>query len=258
MTDVRRIALVGDLHGELHAARSAIARARRDRVDLVLQLGDFGFWPGPRGPSFAQVVDGLLGGSGLEMWFIDGNHEHHDALLTLPIDDTGRRLVGTHLWHLPRGHRWQMGGLTWVAIGGAASVDGHLRLPGLDWFPEAEVIQDEECVAILAAPPADVVLSHDAPFGVPTLFTAYQQDRPAEARTSSWPTAALIASDAHQRRLATLVERLRPRVLVHGHHHHRYDDRWSHEHGVTRVHGLGCDPGAGDDYLLIDLSTDWI
>jgi len=133
---------------------------------------------------------------------VDGNHEDSARLDAHPIDEDGRRRLSDHVWHLPRGFRWQWGDSTWVAVGGAVSVDKQYRIEGKTWFA-AEELTSEEADLIIAAGPADIVVAHDAPLGVPFLRGELRQDLPAWRRDDkvAWPIGALMRSDEHQRRV---------------------------------------------------------
>jgi hypothetical protein len=72
---------IGDSHGNSRFVHAAIERAARlrDKVDrdvFIVSVGDFGFWPGPRGESFVGGVDELARQHDLAFWAIDGNHDY--------------------------------------------------------------------------------------------------------------------------------------------------------------------------------------
>lgn len=243
MNEVRRVLIVGDLHGNTGAALQVIDYAASVQADLILQLGDLGYWPAdPQGQKFLRKIEKRLAIRGLDLWWVDGNHESHDRLLTRPISEDGRRQISEHVWHLPRGHRWQWGGTTWLAVGGAVSVDKAYRTDGKTWFA-AEELTDQEADAIIADGPADVVASHDAPLGVPLLRQVLHQDLPAWRRSdkSPWPIGMLVRSDEHQRRIRRVVEGVQAQRVFHGHHHIRYTDTLTAAHGPVAVEGLGMD-----------------
>lgn len=52
-------------------------------ADLILQVGDFGIWPGRGGQLYLEAGDQALAEAGLRLWFIDGNHEDFEQLLTI-------------------------------------------------------------------------------------------------------------------------------------------------------------------------------
>lgn len=237
MADVYAVA--GDWHGDLGLARPIVTAAADAGVKLILHAGDFGIWPGPAGRNFLDQLTALLDDLDMSLWFVDGNHEDFDRLLELPIDpSTGRRPVTSRIDHLPRGHRWQFGDTTWLACGGAVSVDVAYRIPHVSWWPQ-ETITDADVAQCIDAGPADVLLAHDAPWRSSTLRLRY-------ARPSSWPKEALARSDASQRQIDAIVQGTKVSTVFHGHHHHRYTE---HTDGVT-IHGLGCD-GLRDNVVLV-------
>lgn len=236
-----RVLVVGDLHSETGAAFEIIDHAATLGVDLILQAGDFGFFPkDQRGQVFLRKVEKRLTQRGLNLWWIDGNHENFESLAVRPVNDDGRRQISEHVWHLPRGFRWIWDGSVWVAVGGAVSVDKAFRTEGKSWFA-AEELADDEASRIIADGPADVVLSHDAPLGVPFLRHLLRQDLPAWRRDSQWPTGTVIRSDEHQRRIRRVVEGVGARRVFHGHHHIRYSDTLAASHGPVSIEGLGMD-----------------
>lgn len=239
--DVDRVLVVGDMHANDGAALAVIDHASAIRAEVVLQVGDLGWWPrDARGQVFLRKLEERLTLRGLELWWVDGNHEDFDRLSELPIGSDGRRQVGERMWHLPRGFRWRWGEATWVAVGGAVSVDKAFRTEGETWF-SAEELSDAQADAIVAAGPADVVVAHDAPLGVPFIRSLLGQDKPAWRRNTGWPTGLVMRSDDHQRRVRRVVEGVRANRVFHGHHHVRYADTLAATHGPVAIEGLGMD-----------------
>ena len=248
-TTVERVLLVGDTHANVRWARHAIDRAGKLGVDLVLQLGDFGYWPRfEDGRRFLAGVEAECAAHDLPLWFIDGNHEDHVRLASTTTPP-GPVALTDHVMYVPRGTRWQWGTTRWLAVGGASSVDRGWRTDGIDWFAE-EFMTPEQQTAIEQAGPADVVVAHDAPWGVPFLTTRLNQTTPPEDR-GDWPADALTDSDAHQRRLRAVAEAVRPRQWYHGHHHVRYDDRVPTPWGGFDIHGLDCDGSTWDNGTVL-------
>lgn len=245
--------VVGDLHGDTTAALGVIRSAVRHKVDLIVQVGDFGYWHGPSGDRFLYVLNRELGRASLDLWFVDGNHENHDRLHALPTDpETGRRSVREHIHHLPRGHRWLWGDTAWLAAGGAFSVDRHRGTEYVDWWPTETMSAAEVYMATQRR--ADVVIAHDAPWGTPYLAELYDQDVPPGARhRQPWPVDALHESDNHQRSLRCICDAVGATRVLHGHHHVRYDDLIVRDSQPSlHVTGLGMNGDGEDLWVIVD------
>lgn len=226
------IGVCGDWHGDTLYAEVAIRTLVDAGVDHIVHLGDFGFWPRTRseeGPYFLIRVEEVLASAGIPLWWVDGNHEDFDVLEKLPLDEHGRRPISHHITHTPRGHRWNWEGNTWMAFGGAASVDRSTRSLGYSWFPQ-EYITPEDVEVALKGGPVDVIVSHDAPFSVPFI-------RARLAKGTGWPQEDVLRSTKNQMLVDDVVEATRPSHLFHGHHHVAYTDVMP---GGTQVQGLGC------------------
>lgn len=239
-TAPHRIMLLGDTHANIRWTVSAIRQAAALRAELILQLGDFGFWPHYGRSTFLDQVETCLAQNGLLLWFIDGNHEDHVALGSA-AQPACPAPISPHITYLGRGSRWDWAGVRWVAVGGATSVDRHRRRPDIDWF-EQETMTPAQQQTIMDGGPADVVVAHDAPWGVPFLTGRYNLTLPPQSR-GGWPADALEDSDEHMRRMRAVMDVVRPKVWFHGHHHVRYDDTVDTGFGPVAVHGLGMDGG---------------
>lgn len=238
MVDLERVLLTGDVHGNtMWLTGHVLAQAQRYGCQLVLQLGDFGIWPGSGGERFLDVVDREAAKARIPVWFIDGNHEDFDQLLALPLDASGRRPVREYITHIPRAHRWSWAGRTALACGGAASIDMDLRIPGRTWWPQ-EAITDDDVQRCVAGGAADILLSHDIQAELPL--------------TDPHEDLATLGSFVFQRindnrmRLQRIVEAVRPTLQVHGHWHMPYDRIFERrvDRAEVRVVSLNCDSGA--------------
>jgi len=179
----RRVVVAGDWHGNRYWAVNVIRRVPQllsgEQPRLILNLGDFGIWPDLEGRRYLAALSTALAEVGAELWFVDGNHEDFPQLAGLAGDTTqdGRVRVRPGIYHLPRGHRWQWHGRSWLACGGGVSIDKALRTEGRDWWPEEEITDDQEA-AIIAGGPADVLMSHDCPSGVVHDFRCASTEAP--------------------------------------------------------------------------------
>lgn len=227
-----RIGLAGDWHGNSFHARAVIEHFT-NRADVIIQLGDFGFWtPGPAQDKFISRVNRALNAADLMLVFVDGNHEFHPGLAKLPIDDdTGLRKVTNRIWHAPRGHRWEWSGVRWMALGGAYSIDRQWRTEGKDWWPE-ERLTDADVETACTGGSVDVLVSHDAPL----------RARVPLMSGSKWPSEDVRASRDHRALVQKVVDAAMPSRVWHGHFHCHYEDLIGLPDGqACQVFGLDCD-----------------
>lgn len=168
------------------AFRAAVSLGAAD----VVSVGDYGFWPGSSGKQFLDVCDQMAARRGLRLVVAPGNHEDASMLAAAPIGDDGLIVVRPQVLAAPRGHTLRLGRFAWRFLGGAASIDGPGGLPpqtrgpldreqlvrdpiggdvvrpaGFDlggWWPGERITQDD-VDATVAAGPADVLVTHDAP-----------------------------------------------------------------------------------------------
>jgi hypothetical protein len=248
-----RILMVGDLHSNTNAANQMLDHAAEVGADVIVQVGDFGFWPRTEpGRKFLRKAEARLARLGLELWWVAGNHDDPVALRTRPVEADGRRRTSEHSWHLPSGHRWVWGETVWVAAGGAVSVDRYGRTEGVSWFPDEE-LADSDVDQIIGDGPADVIVAHDGPWSDGVLGRRLSLDLPVPQRRSVWPEDLVEKSDVHMRRVRRLVEQSQAKRVFHGHHHVRYDDIIQTGHGLVTIKGLGHDLGPIDHlYILVD------
>lgn len=210
-----RALLVGDAHGNNKFMSAVILKhAIRNDVDVIFQLGDFGYWEHFHdGVDYLDRTEKKLAQIGKRMYFLDGNHENHPLLWEkYPPNDDGFCQVRPHLFYAPRGHRWEWGGITFLALGGAYSIDegwrkateGDRNAPGTLWWP-TETITAEEAYRAKEGGTVDVMFTHDSPWGIsmPGIKGEFWQ------------------SNENRRILRDVVDHVRPKMLFHG-HYHRY------------------------------------
>jgi hypothetical protein len=163
--------------------------------------------------------------------------------------DAGARIpVRQHIYHLPRGHRWDWHGRRWLACGGGVSLDKAVRRYGHDWWPQEEITGEQEA-AIIGGGTADVMMCHDCPAAVPHAFPA---------PPSEWSPADLARNHAHRIRLQQIVKAVRPAHLMHGHLHRAYQRTCDFGYRPVRVTGLGTD-GSSRNFAVLDVtSMEWV
>lgn len=162
LSSTSRIMVAGDIHGRFTEFDRLISR---QCPAMVMQCGDFGFWPGQgmklplRG--FRDADDNLV-----PVYWVDGNHEDHRELQKLHRE--GHDLEIAHGVHYqPRGSLLTLpDGRTVLFAGGAASIDKDARVYGVDWFPEEIFTEEEFRTLFPKVSRVDIVISHTAPASV--------------------------------------------------------------------------------------------
>jgi hypothetical protein len=234
-----RVAFAGDWHANTRWGIAAIQYAAEQGAEVIVHLGDFGY---DYRAAFLDGLDRALARTGLVLLFVDGNHEDFPLLTRYPVRSNGLRQVTDRVWHLPRGFRWEWGGVRWLALGGAHSVDRPWREAGISWWRE-ETVTDADIERSTAGGPADVMVSHDCPSGV---------DIPGLAESSTlWPPEEIVAANVHRARMRLVVDAVRPRTIWHGHFHRRYSTAADLGYGPVAVHGLDCDGSTLDTNMAV-------
>lgn len=160
-----KLALIGDVHGEFQALARIVATIPEDCQ--LIQVGDFGYWPGLK-----PVYDRVYAPLNRPIFFLDGNHDHSRLLCRLGSDWENAQ-------YIPRGTF--ANGVLYV--GGATSVDRawrpHNHGPHA-WFDEEVVTAQDvlhaltnvrECGApvqlmVTHSPPDWLIRKHFSPYGL--------------------------------------------------------------------------------------------
>lgn len=198
------IFVTGDTHGDFSrfTKERFEEQAKMTKDDYVIICGDFGsVWNGSAAES--KMLDWLEDLPFSVLW-VDGNHENYDMLKKIPIEEWhGGKVqrVRPHVLHLMRGQLFEIEGLTFFTMGGAAShdiQDGILdprdpfyeedyacmsrsnlmfRVLGISWWPE-ELPDDQEYreaweTLEKVGWEVDYVISHCAPSGIVKLLGSF-------------------------------------------------------------------------------------
>jgi predicted phosphodiesterase len=222
-----KLAFAGDWHGQARYAERAIAVASHLGATTLIHTGDFAY---SFDYAFLSVVTEALTEHGMVLLFADGNHEDFDKLYSWPIGENGLRRVSARVYHLPRGFRWRWAGVSFIAVGGAHSVDRKYRQPHVSWWPD-ETLTAGDVIRCTTGGVVDVMVSHDCPAGVdipglsPEMFDPHEIER----------------SEKHRETLRAIVDEIQPLRVVHGHYHVEYDTTADLGYGPVQVTGLDCD-----------------
>lgn len=243
-----RVAVFGDWHGDSRWAGMMIRIAANLGADACVHTGDFGIdMDSPMQQRFISTVNRALKDADMSLVFVDGNHDSFDVILPKPLNDFGVRPITSRIAHLPRGFRWKWWDKTWVALGGAQSVQAHWT-PHYDWWAE-EVVSPQEAEAVISDGCADVMVTHDMPSGV---FL------PGMSDTTYFPAHKIRAAENHHTLIGMVVDEVRPELMLHGHMHDRHDTRRPLPGGgETLVTGLDCNGCRNwrDNMVLLDAMT---
>lgn len=215
------LGFMGDIHGNLHAAQFMLWTFHRYGVKDVIQVGDFGIYSDRSGERFANAVNEYAGTLGMNILVVPGNHENWRIINELVGDNrTDPAPYRSNISIAPRGYRWERDGVSFVALGGAPSVDRAIRKEwdrgsvraNMSWYAE-EAITPEDVEYTVSLGAADVMVAHDAPFGVKQISDAIRGN-PHGFRPSD-----LMYADEGRALLSEAVRGVSPRLFFHGHYH---------------------------------------
>lgn len=240
-----RVMYLGDIHGSAWWGKRRVDMAQDKGVNLILQLGDFGLWPGPGGLRYRDLLNERLAKANIEMWVTGGNHDDYDQVDRAYSPDFGLGpldpwQIESHIKWLPRGYRFELDGTRFMSLGGAYSVDKEWRTPHRSWWVQEQLTDEDVWRAVnVTDPKVDVMLTHDKP----------------KLSKPDWNRKDIFECWPNQERVQEVVNVCRPKWLFHGHLHYRYTDLMQIDGGHTvRVEGLDCD-GAHNDYDFVIRDT---
>ena len=186
----------------------------------VLQLGDLRFTSDDirtgaarTDAPFLNAIDSACRRHQVDMVLVTpGNHDDWARMNAWWKAHPSRPMqVSEHVWMLPRGARFGLGGRRFLSFGGAVSVNQAALTEGRNWWRDEAPTQAEADDAA-ASGPADVLLLHeatDAPIPPVTRRLASNRSRRRFDH---------LRESTHSRQVVSaLRDRLRPAVTFHGH-----------------------------------------
>ena len=144
-----RIFVTGDTHGDFRRFTSSNWKTGKelDKNDYVIITGDFGgIWDVNKSGKEELHWLNWLDEKPWTTLFIDGNHENHDRLNSLPlIDMFGSQAgkVNDSVFHLRRGEIYNIAGRKIFTFGGGFSIDKARRTEFISWWSQ-ELPNNEE------------------------------------------------------------------------------------------------------------------
>jgi len=167
------IYLAGDLHGSCGGLTSEFWPIGKTltKSDYLIILGDFGLlWDG------SSTDKHWLNWLHKKPWttlFLDGNHENFDMIDVLPgrhMFNSRVGVVNESVFHLRRSHLYNIDGNVIFTLGGALSIDKHLRKEGKSWWPGEAISGDDVEIAwsnlLDIGMEVDYILTHTCPTDV--------------------------------------------------------------------------------------------
>lgn len=239
-----KLAFAGDWHRNIRWLPKAFHYCAENGVNTIIHVGDFGYANPETNKSayyYLRECETLCARYNITLLWVKGNHEHHLDLNALPLDARGVKPISPHVIHLPNGFRWEWEGTRFTALGGAHSVDRSWRTENIDWFRE-ELITIQEAYETVSHGETDVLITHDCPDRVRIPL-----------RDAAWiPEEDLKTSHNHQAFLGRIVDEIKPKHIIHGHYHTRYDAlRVSDIGDITMIHGLDMDKTSVQRNIMI-------
>ena len=128
------IYITGDTHGINDFEKLIHHEFKKE--DYLIICGDCGIvWNQDKLPIYIKFYEEL----NCTVLFVDGNHENFSLLNKFPIKNYlgGKvHVISDNIYHLMRGEVFTIEGFTFLAFGGADSIDKHLRKENISWWEE--------------------------------------------------------------------------------------------------------------------------
>lgn len=186
------IIITGDLHGQFKYL-NALINKYKDRLDLVICCGDFGYWPN-YGAKYTNIKS-----QGIKVLWCDGNHENHWELQELNNNE-----IAKDVFYMPRGSTYKLkDGRNILFMGGANSIDKKYRTIGVDWFPEETIAQQD--LMYLPKEKVDIFITHTCPKELLDVMLPYDLEK---------------FNDPSNEALSSLYQMYKPELWFFGHWHH--------------------------------------
>lgn len=167
------IYITGDTHGEVDIEKvfQFFEKEKENREvtkeDYLIILGDVAVcWGGNHDLKIQFILHSLP----CTVLWIDGNHENHNMIDSLPVTTMfgGKvHVITEDIIHLMRGEVYTIEGKTFFTFGGGLSIDKAYRIPNISWWeremPSEEEYEQGKLLLELMDNEIDYVLTHTAP-----------------------------------------------------------------------------------------------
>lgn len=132
------IYITGDTHGTVER----FDNYNFNKEDKIIILGDFGFLFQEPLQDELNKIRKLKESVKQDILFLDGNHENFNKLNNLEVIERYNSYVGKVIdgvYHLKRGNIYTIEDKTFFTMGGALSIDKHLRMEDISWWKDEEI-----------------------------------------------------------------------------------------------------------------------
>lgn len=246
-----KIGIMGDTHGRFDTIKKGSKKFASRGIETIVQVGDFGFWPGKPGQEFLNEVSVYLQNAKQEMFVVPGNHEDYPQIKTFAAEEDGWLRAKPRIRVAPRGYRWEWDTRSFVALGGAPSVDRSFRIHEQRrtshplWWADEEVTE-EDVAKTVDGGFAEVMFAHDAPLGVPTI------EKRIAANPHRFFRQDLDYALIGREKMLKAITGVKPKMYFHGHYHFVVRDLLPVEGHNVEIYGMSAD-GTPGTYGILDL-----
>ena len=205
--------IISDIHGDVNTFLKLMSKKPFQEEEVVL-LGDVGY--GFSDFDVERFNDYLLRNPRIRFYIIQGNHDNADCMNTYMHN----------VWYITT----ESGAIVHnidnksvIMIPGALSYDKNLRVPGVSWWANEQMSDEQLATAIELAKTCDIILTHDAPLQQYFAFFT-------ETKTSQTNRALDML-------LMELIRTQHKTLWLHGHLHENYIDIFD----VFQIQGIASD-----------------
>ena len=244
-----RVGILGDTHGNTAAIRFMLWSMHKMGIQKVIHVGDFGIYSDNNGMKFASKVNKYAQEFAITLIVVPGNHENWRIINEMVGEDRENLAAyRSNIFIAPRGYRWEWDGMSFLALGGAPSVDRIQRLAwetarkpnnaNKYWYAEEQITRADVDYTV-AGGYADVMIGHDAPHGIQGI------ERVIKGNPHGFHPADLLYAEEGRLLMTEAFRGVGPSLFFHGHYHtpvneyiQRPNGEWGEE---THVIGLDCE-----------------
>lgn len=211
--------IISDVHGDVSKIYKLLEKKPLHEKHVIL-LGDIGY--GFSEFAFQQMDKLFASMPTVNFYVVQGNHDNADVMIcSYPNVRMITTYTGAKVYYI--------NSKAVLLVPGALSYDKNMRVPGVSWWQNEQMTDEQLSEVIELGPQVDLILTHDAPLQQYFMFFP-------ETKTSMTNRALDVL-------LLSLIREHKSITWVHGHLHYAYLER---KNGVTLC-------GVGEDgYLILE------